>query len=215
MTVINSVRDPAHWRNILADLANRIAGAQSRVDANEADRNRMALVAFEGDIKAQRALDQLNADRAMLDLELANLTRARIEAEKQLIEAEARAEADVRWRERSSQRRDLKERARIAREMEECLRLLVEDLQRVQSLSERIRTRHRSLGGQRILIDPLATEAVASRLGEYLHGLGVPAGTLGSEGSALRIAMTSYAETEEAAQALYDPDRVGDRAQSA
>jgi hypothetical protein len=208
MNVISAVRDPEHWRNLMADLDNRIAGAQVRVDANEVERGRVALAALGGDAKAQRALDRLNTDRHGLDLELANLTRARVEAERQLTEAVAREGADALWRERAAQRRDLKERARVAREIEGRLRMLAEDLGRAGMLAERIHSRHRALGGSRILVDPLAPEAVASRLGEFLQGLGVPQGTLGAEGSALRSPPGSYAEMETAAQSLYDPDRV-------
>lgn len=207
ISVIGAVRDPNHWRNLMADLSNRITGAQARVDANESERGQVVLAALGGEAKAQRALDRLNTDRHGLDLELANLTRARIEAERQLTEAVAREGADALWRERTAQRRDLKERARVAREIEGRLRMLAEDLGRAGMLAERIHSRHRTLGGSRILVDPLAPEAVASRLGEFLRGLGVPEGTLGAEGSALRNPPLSYAEMETAAHGLYDPDR--------
>jgi hypothetical protein len=214
MNVVSAVRNPEHWRNLMADLDNQIAGAQARVDANESERGRVALAALGGEAKAQRALDRLNTDRHGLDLELANLTRARVEAEHQLTEAVAREGADALWRERAAQRRDLRERARVAREIEGHLRMLAEDLGRAGMLAERIHSRHRILGGLRILVDPLAPEAVASRLGEFLRGLGVPEGTLGAEASALRNPPGSYAEMETAAQNLYDPDWVDNAAES-
>src|SRR5262245_5567812 len=108
-------RDPAHWHQLLSDLNTRIASTQLRVDANESERGLIALAALAGEAKTQRALDRLNADRHSLDLELANLTRARIEAERRLSEVETRARMEARRRERTAQQSDLKDRARLAR----------------------------------------------------------------------------------------------------
>jgi hypothetical protein len=195
-------RSLEEWRQFRDEMLSRQRQANADLSTNAAERKRLACMATLGDAAAKSTIASRSANDAILTADLSSLADAIATADQAIASLEAEAlQADRRHKLKALEEM-LARRLELATAVEENLRHLAELLKTLGTTGDRIHAAHFELGGGRIILPPLAPDALASRLSEFLFGLGLAA-WLPASCAPTKLPPSSFAAEERMAQSAY------------
>ena len=191
-----------HWRALLGNITTRRRERLIELEENDVRRQELACDAAHGQDEALKAAAALAERAVSIQHELALLQIAEERSQSEMARLDREAATESRAVAIQKQRERLAGRSRLAARIEDRLKDLVVDLNELDRLSEEASTSYYALGGERLIIAPLARSAVGSRLSEFCFGLGM-AQWLPVACSATKVPPTSFCQVEIEAQAAY------------
>ena len=190
------------WRTLLSDIAAKRHTLLMELEDNDARRRELACAAANGQSEALKAAAVLAERCVSIHHELALLQIAEERAQTEIARFDQEATAKSRAAAIEVQRKRLLSRSRLVATIEDRLKDLASDLGELDQLSEEVSTSYYALGGERLIVAPLARSAVGSRLSEFSFGLGLEK-WLPVACAATKAPPTSFRQIEIDAQEAY------------